>query len=299
MSGKFAYYVKWAFGKVFLKKRVPLDSSLILTDACNLRCRHCTVAHLGYPARTLEDVMRDVRMLYDAGSRVLIVTGGEPFVWKDAAGRGLEDVVKLSKDMGFFRVVVCTNGTFPLESSADFLWVSLDGFEAEHERIRGGVYDTVVKHVVRSSHPRIYVNFTVSTENYRDFDAAAENILGIANVKGILFHLYTKYLGGDASLELSPEQRRDVIGRMTAFKRRHPAATFNTFAGLRALRKDNWQRRSWASVTVDRGNLTDCCCREGIADDEVCRNCGCTPAVETWVLQTFKLSAVIENLKYL
>jgi hypothetical protein len=124
-------------------------------------------------------------------------------------------------------------------------------------------------------------------------------MLALKNVKGILFHLYTKYIGGDETLVLSEKDRRAALQRLWKFKILHPVTVFNTFSGIRALIKDNWKRRTSASVTINQGVLSECCCRIGIYDETVCRMCGCTPAVETWVLQTFKPTAIIENLRYL
>jgi MoaA/NifB/PqqE/SkfB family radical SAM enzyme len=299
MMRKVAFYVAWGIRRILLGHRVPLNCTIILTDRCNLDCRHCTVSNLGYTPLSLPEVERDLRVLYATGSRIVVITGGEPLLWQDAEGNRVEEVISLVRELGFFRTVICTNGTLPLESTADYLWVSLDGFPHEHNAMRGSIYDVVVRNIASSSHPGLYVNYTISSNNQLMFTRSAESILALPNVRGILFHLYTPYLGGDDSLMLSDDERADTFRRLFAFKRRHPVRTFNTVAGLRALARDTWRRPTWASVTINNGTLTDCCCRAGIYDDDVCRKCGCTPAVETWVLQTLKPSALVENLRYL
>ena len=40
-------------------------------------------------------------------------------------------------------------------------------------------------------------------------------------------------------------------------------------------------------------------CRKGIYDEDVCSHCGCSPAVETWILQKAIPLAVIENFRFL
>ncbi|OEU77318.1 MAG: hypothetical protein BA869_09780 [Desulfuromonadales bacterium C00003107] len=299
MIFKIIYYLTWGFRTLVLKQEIPLNSSIILTDECNLNCKHCTVSHLGYPPRSIKDIEKDLRVLYETGSRVLVITGGEPFVWKDASGNIVENVVQTAKNIGFFRVVICTNGTYSLQSSADYLWVSLDGFKNSHNIIRGTVYENIIKNISNSSHKGIHVNFTISSNNSDTFQEAAENILKTKNIKGILFHLYTKYIDGDESLILNCQTRKEVLRNLMIFKRKHPFAVFNTFAGITALIKDSWERNLYASVTINQGVLSECCCRIGIYDENVCRNCGCTPAVETWVLQTFKFTALLENLRYI
>jgi MoaA/NifB/PqqE/SkfB family radical SAM enzyme len=299
MINRLGYFLRWGIRTAILKKKIPLNSSIILTDECNLNCRHCTVANLGYPPQNLDDVHRDLKILYTTGSRILVITGGEPFLWNDTRGHDIEDVVSCAKKIGFFRVVICTNGTLLLESAADYLWVSLDGFEETHNEIRGPVYNKVVNNIVNSSHKGLYINFTINSNNYDTFPVAAEQILLLHNVRGILFHLYTRYIRGDGSLVLQGPKRENILRELAAFKRKHPFKTFNTFAGIRALQKDNWKRPIWSSVTINHGVLSECCCRVGIYDKSVCSNCGCTPAVETWVLQSFRPTAILENLRYL
>ena len=299
MISKIIYYLKWGFNTKCFKKHLPLNSSIILTDQCNLNCRHCTVSNLGYKNPSMDSIKTELKKLYGMGSRMLVITGGEPMVWKDCIENTVEDVVYFAKSLGFFRTVICTNGTFPLESSADYLWVSLDGFEIEHNEVRGTVFSQVINNINKSQHKGIYINFTISTNNWNTFQESAEKILSIKNVNGILFHLFTPYIGSDKSLLLDSKERQIVLQRLLKFKRKHPIATFNTFTGIDSMIKDSWKRPIWASVTVNQGQITECCCRAGIYDDSVCRQCGCSPAVETWVLQQLKITAMIENLRYL
>lgn len=296
---KYLFYINWGFQTLVFREKIPLNGSIILTDKCNLNCLHCTVAHLGYPQRSIYDVEKDIRTLFDRGVRVLVITGGEPFMWKDAQGNTVEDVVAIAREMGFFRIVICTNGTYRLESSADYLWVSLDGYEKAHNIIRGSIYSKVIDNINQSTHNGLYINFTVSSNNYDTFIDVAKNILKMKNIRGILFLLYTKYIGGDESLVLEQDKRKDALKKIQVFKIGHPFSVFNTFSGISALKSGRWARNTYASVTINQGLLSDCCCRIGIYDKEVCENCGCTPAVETWALQTFKLSAIFENFRYL
>ena len=124
---------------------------------------------------------------------MLVITGGEPFLWKDNEYL-LEDVIKYAKIIGFFRIVICTNGTLGLTSTADYLWVSLDGFSQEHNKLRGNVYNKVIRNIIMSKHKKIYINFTISKENILNFDAAAEHLFTLKNIRGILFHIFTPYI---------------------------------------------------------------------------------------------------------
>ncbi len=303
LPSRLAYYARWVIACRLGRRRVPLTATLILTDRCNLHCRHCTVAHLGYPARTYPQVAADLEALYRTGARMLVITGGEPYEWSDGQ-RSLEDVVRFARNLGFFRIVVCTNGTHPLHSSADYLWVSLDGDESAHEALRASaghrsVYELVVRHLMKTRHPHIHINHTITSLNTAGLERTLEHILGLPGVRAVMIHLFTPYLGSDPSLLLDAAARAEAIARVRRLKRRHPLRVTNTFSGLRALARNRWPRPIWSSVTICRGVLSPCCCRLGIYNAEVCRACGCTPAVESYVLERLRPLAVLENLRFL
>ena len=285
------------------RRRIPLTATLILTDRCNLHCRHCTVAHLGYPLRTYAQVAEDLEALYRTGARSLVITGGEPYEWRDGE-HSLEEVVQFARRLGFFRIVVCTNGTHPLQSGADYLWVSLDGDAPAHDALRSSgphqsVYECVVRNLAASAHPHLHVNHTITSLNAAGLEKTLEHMLDLPGVRRVMIHLFTPYLGSDRSLLLDASTRADVIARLRRLKRRHPLRLTNTLSGLRALTRDRWPRPIWSSVTICRGMLGSCCCRLGIYDEEVCRACGCTPAVECYVLERLRPLAVLENLRFL
>ncbi|MFC1698759.1 radical SAM protein [Candidatus Omnitrophota bacterium] len=295
---KTCYYLWWTYQCKFHKRKIPLTSSLILTDKCNLKCQHCTVANLGYAESSYKDVIKDIRTLYNMGSRMLVITGGEPFLWEDGEYR-LNNVVREAKRLGFFRIVVCTNGTFELKSDADYLWVSLDGFPKEHNTIRGDVYGDVIHNISQSNHEGIYINFTISKVNLMDLEDSADVVLNCRDIRGVLFHLCTPYIGSDETIMLDEEERNIAINKLQRIKKRHPTKVSNTFDGINLLKSNRWERPIWASIVINQGKISPCCCRKGIYDSDVCLKCGCSPAVETLVLQRLKPLAIIENLRFL
>ncbi|MFH1868146.1 MAG: radical SAM protein [Candidatus Omnitrophota bacterium] len=298
MINKISYYLNWAFQASGKRRQIPLTSSIILTDKCNLSCQHCIVSNLGYPDLSFSEVTRDIETLYKMGSRMLVITGGEPFLWHDDK-QTIEDVIDFAKKLGFFRIVVCTNGTYELKSRADYLWVSLDGFPKEHNRIRGHIYEKVQKNIDTSQHKRIYINFTISKVNIYDLESSVEDILKRKNIRGILFHLFTPYLGLDRDMMLSMSEKEEAINKIHKIKRRHPSRVSNTFDGIKMLKHNSWERPVSSSVVINQGKIGPCCCRKGIYDTEVCQECGCSPAVETLVLEQLKPLAIVENLRFL
>ncbi len=300
MINKIIYYIFYGFRCKILKRKIPITSTLIITDKCNLKCKHCIVSNLGYKDLSFDDIKRDLKMLYDSGSRMLVITGGEPFLWKDNL-YNLNDVIDYAKNIGFFRVVVCTNGTFPLVSNADYLWVSLDGFPEENDEMRNSkIFKIILDNIMKSEHKKIFINYTITSKNLKSIEEFTGFILKFKNVKGILFHLFTPYIGLENSdLRLSKEEKIIAIQKMRRLKKRFPLKISNTFEGIITLKKGNWERPVWGGIVVNNGRLSPCCCREGIYNEEVCKECGCTPAVETYVLQEFKINAILEYLRFL
>lgn len=118
------------------------------TYACNLRCKHCSVAQLSGREKGfgewIEGVERGIFAVYRGRGLMLSsvkISGGEPLL----LGEGFERLVEMAA--GAARAVaVETNATLVSEGLAERLAryrgrlsfaVSIDGFEGTHDRIRG------------------------------------------------------------------------------------------------------------------------------------------------------------------
>ena len=295
--GKSWYLARWAFDTRVLRKHVPVNCSLILTGKCNLACKHCCVGEVAGNDPSFQDVKISLRELYRTGARYLAITGGEPALWEDHSYR-LADVIECARELGFFRVIVCTNGLQTLDIDADYLWVSLDGDLEHHEQNRGRCYEKIVGNIEASQHSRIYCNYTITRLNYLSFEHQVDAILRIKGMRGVLLHIFTPYVGADRSLLLEDTQRSEVLRRVLAYKLRHPFKVVNTLSAIRALISDRWPRPIWGSVTSWQNRLSECCCRDGLADDFTCRYCGSTVTVETYAIQACKPLALLENLRF-
>lgn len=290
---------RWALATRRASGRRPFLGSLVLTDRCNLDCRHCTVAHLGYPRTTWADALAMLQQLWDRGCRMVVLTGGEPFVWRDGEHE-LDDVVRAARVIGFPWVAVCTNGTFPLRSSADVLMVSVDGLPDDISALRGRrTAETVEQNLRQSFHPLVVGELTVTHETVPRLRESAEHVIGMPALRGVLFRLFTPYLGADPALALDEGERTRAIDELLALKQRFGDRVLNTRSGLLAWRRDDWGRPVWAALIACRGELTPCCCRAGIADDETCRRCGEPTAVELERLQHLVPRALLEGARLL
>lgn len=162
----------------YRRKRLrPFFASYPITLRCNLRCVFCEGWKLkkSMELRTLE-AKRVIDQLAAIGVRILGITGGEPLVRKD-----FEEIANYAQKKGII-VGVNTNGTLitwqrarAITRVCDMVFVSLDGFEKTHDKLRGqyGSFNRAVAGLKRlvavKGRCAIGVNFVLNKENYREF----------------------------------------------------------------------------------------------------------------------------------
>lgn len=143
----FFHFATFGVKTILFGKKEPILGTVIVTDKCNLHCKHCSVNNITAVIYPYEQIRNEMQQLYDMGIRILFFCGGETFLWKDGE-RNLRDLVIEAKQMGFLIVNVVTNGTFPIDlPEADLILLSLDGDKQRHNEIRGDTYDIIMKNI--------------------------------------------------------------------------------------------------------------------------------------------------------
>ena len=142
-ASSFSYLARFGIRSILLRKKEPILGTIILTDKCNLHCKHCSVNNITAVVHPYQQIRSDMCQLYEMGIRILFFCGGETFLWRDS-GKTLRDLVIEAKQIGFLIVNIVTNGTFPLDlPEADLILLSLDGDRERHNAIRGDTYDLI------------------------------------------------------------------------------------------------------------------------------------------------------------
>ncbi len=268
--------------KIF-KQKIPLFASFKLTYQCNLSCCACPFHQRAGEERssiTWEGAIQALDELKRRGTRIVVFEGGEPFLWRDG-GRGLHELVEYAKS-NFLRVAVATNGTFPLDVSADALWVSMDGAEVVHNRLRSDSFERVWSNLeaaerVRNG-TRIMVHFTMNRLNWRELDSLAEKLKGRPVVKGITLQLFYPYGRDESPLALSDEERRMALEHAIRLKRTYPI--INSVRCLRGMIRNDWVCHGDLLINCDPGGLiTQGCYAKGRGAVD-CGRCGFTPIAE-------------------
>ena len=91
-----------AFGlsTILFQKKKPILGTIILTDKCNLSCKHCAVNNITSVIYPYHQIKHEMKILYKQGIRILFFCGGETFLWQDGE-KNVRDLVREAKEMIF------------------------------------------------------------------------------------------------------------------------------------------------------------------------------------------------------
>lgn len=205
-----------------------------VTQACNLRCRHCYANSGGNSADeelSTGEALKFIDDLAEFRVPVILFSGGEPLIRDDffelaghAAKRGI-------------RVTISTNGTLINSDTAKrikdlgvgYVGISLDGTGENNDRFRGynGAFEAALSGIRNCSRvgQKIGLRFTINRHNYSDLDDIFDLIEEENIPRACFYHLVysgrgNKMTGEDithretrAALELIIARANDLYGR--------------------------------------------------------------------------------------
>ncbi len=287
-----AYGLRYVFAHWCLGTTMPLIRGLVLTNRCNLRCRHCRLGDHGEKDLDFSEVRAAIDDYYEEGGRCLYLEGGEPFIWQDGP-KGIEDIVRYARQRGYLTVVVYTNGTLPIQTSADTVFVSVDGLQSTHDSLRGKSFDRIMGNIRESTHPSIFINYTINQCNKDDVRGFCEYIHPMQNIRGTFFYFHTPYYGYD-ELFLPPEERERMLHTLLELRQKY--RILNSRAGLHAVLRNDWKRPMGNCSVYEKGTIYNCCRYPN--DPELCRQCGYLSYAEIDQTLQLKPSAICNALKY-
>lgn len=200
-------------------ERAPLPSLLYLelqiTNACNLRCKHCYIGNASgthLPPPIIRNVLREFEKMQ--GLRVLI-TGGEPLLHPS-----FEEINEMLPDFALRKVlftngVLLRNGTLK-KLKVHEIQVSIDGLERAHDALRGaGTYErslNAVRQALDAGYA-VSVSTMVHAANLGDFDEMERqfNEMGIKEWT-VDVPCITGRLREHAGFQVLPEQGGKYLG---------------------------------------------------------------------------------------
>jgi MoaA/NifB/PqqE/SkfB family radical SAM enzyme len=267
-------YIKVGLDFFILHSGRPNILGLVTNDTCNLHCIDCRVANVSNETMNMKQVESILDRYRAKGVRMLYLTGGEPYLWRDGRHR-LPDIVRLAHDKGYLRVHVYTNGTLPLSNAPDFTWISVDGIGSTFEKIRGIPLERVLRNArgFEGRHAIIFTINTVNCETIRESLAyLADELPGV----GTMFFFHTPYYGID-ELYLSQAQRENAVDTLLACKK-DGFPVLNSRTALSAYLSGNAKTPLCDSWIVDATGEYRCCRVEG--DPDICKDCGYSSGYE-------------------
>ncbi|GFI37097.1 hypothetical protein IMSAGC015_01281 [Lachnospiraceae bacterium] len=266
----FIHFAGFGLKTILLRKKEPILGTVIVTDKCNLKCRHCSVNNITAVVHPYEQIRREMQLLYNMGVRILFFCGGETFLWRDGT-HTLRTLVADAKEMGFLLVNVVTNGTYPIDlPEADLILLSLDGDKDRHNAIRGDTYDTIMENIENASSDNICFYMAVNQINkdtVRDVCIAARDT---KNVRAVSFNFHTPY-PDTKNLALSKEEKAEccrVISKMI----KEGVPVFNLRSAFPYLINNSFPTPCYQCVVIENGKLSTC--GRCIEIPGLCKECG-------------------------
>lgn len=271
----------------------PILGSIILTDYCNLNCKHCAVNNINKIIYSYRDILEEMNNLYNEGIRILLFYGGETLIWEDH-NKTIHDLIKGAKQIGFLIVNIVTNGTIDLDIPyADTIFLSLDGIKENHNFIRGNTFDTILHNVSKASSSNICVYMAVNNVNYKDIEPLCKLVKKTPNLKSISFNFHTPYKGTEW-LSLTNDQKVKAVNSIKSMiKEGYPV--FNLYSALDYYLEDNWERPCYQCIVSE--NKRRFSCGRCIEVEGLCKKCGYLFALEFSLLCRGNVRVIIDMIK--
>lgn len=289
----FLYFARFGMETILFHRKKPILGTVIVTDKCNLQCRHCSVNNITAVVHPFRQIRDEMRQLYDMGVRILFFCGGETFLWKDG-GMGLRDLVIEAKKMGFLIVNVVTNGTFPLDlPEADLILLSLDGDRERHNAIRGDTYDTIMANIEKATSDNICFYMAVNQINQGAIRDVCLTARHMPHVRAVSFNFHTPY-PDTKELALSREEKAACCETITQMMR-EGAPVFNLKSAFPYLIDNKFPTPCHQCVVIENGKVSTC--GRCIEVPGLCEQCGYFFVAEYTLLFRGNIRIMMEMLK--
>lgn len=288
----FIHFANFGIKTVLFKKKEPILGTIIITDKCNLKCKHCSVNNITTIIHPYKQIYKEMQQLYNMGIRILFFCGGETFLWKDG-NHSLRDLVIEAKNMGFLIVNVVTNGTFPIDlPEADLILLSLDGDKEHHNEIRGDTYDIIMKNINNATADNICLYMAINKINKDCIRNVCLTARDIKNIKAVSFNFHTPY-PDTKLLALTKEEKKKCCETIIQMMN-EGAPIFNLKSAFPYLVENKFPTPCYQCVVIENGKLSTC--GRCIEVKGLCDQCGYFFVAEYTLLFSGHLKIIIEML---
>jgi len=244
--------------------------------------------------KTFEIVREELEYAYGKGARFVDFEGGEPMLWRDNEYK-INDLVRLSKQVGFYSATITTNGQLPVRGcEADSIWVSVDGPPKIHDEIRGaGTFAILDTNIRESGRERLSINMTVNQINKTYVADTIRYAKENPSIKSISVNFHTPYPGVE-ELAVPPRERNRIIDEVISLKKQgYPI--MNSRSGLEIMQHHSFKEECWLSafILADGTKLDECPGKTC----NICDSCGFCMAGETYCALRLKPDTILSALR--
>ncbi|MBQ8519632.1 MAG: radical SAM protein [Agathobacter sp.] len=289
----FIHFATFGVRTILFREKKPILGTIIVTDKCNLSCKHCSVNNITAVVHPYVQMRKEMQQLYDMGVRILFFCGGETFLWRDGE-KTIRDLVIEAKEMGFLIVNVVTNGTYPIDlPEADLILLSLDGDREHHNIIRGDTYDKIMENIAHATADNICFYMAINQINKDAVAHVCSTARDTKNVRAVSFNFHTPY-PDTKELALSVEEKQkccDTIEQMME----EGAPIFNLKSAFPYLIHNNFPTPCHQCVVIENGKLSTC--GRCIDVPGLCEKCGYFFVAEYTLLFRGNPKIIFEMLK--
>lgn len=266
----FIHFASFGVKTILFRRKLPILGTIIVTDKCNLSCKHCSVNNITAVVHPYVQIKKEMQQLYDMGVRILFFCGGETFLWQDG-DKTIRDLVVEAKEMGFLIVNVVTNGTYPIDlPEADLILLSLDGDKEHHNIIRGDTYDKIMDNIVHATADNICFYMAINQINKDTIAHVCRTARDTKNVRAVSFNFHTPY-PDTKELALSVEEKKKCCATIVQMMK-EGAPIFNLKSAFPYLIHNNFPTPCHQCVVMENGILS--VCGRCIDVPGLCEKCG-------------------------
>lgn len=293
---KISSFIKFAtFGvsTILFKRRKPILGTIIVTDRCNLSCKHCAVNNITAVMHPYHQIKEEMKVLYNEGIRILFFCGGETFLWRDD-GKTLRNLVIEAKEMGFLIVNVVTNGTFEIDlPEADLILLSMDGGKEKHNLIRGDTYDTILGNIRKATSDNICLYMAINKLNQTDIENVCRVAKDESNIRAVSFNFHTPYPGTE-SLSLTVSEREACCNQIKKLMEQG-MPIFNLKSAFPYIIHNQFKTPCYQCVVMENGKQS--ICGRCIDIPGLCDQCGYFFAAEYALVFSGHIPVILDMLR--
>ena len=287
------YFASFGLKTILLKKKNPILGTIIVTDKCNLKCKHCSVNNITAIVHPYSQMKNEMKILYDMWIRILFFCGWETFLWRDW-DKTLRDLVIEAKKMGFLIVNTVTNGTFKLDlPEADLILLSLDWDKNHHNIIRGNTYDKIMENIKNATSNNICFYMAINQINKNCIKDVCIKARDTKNVRAVSFNFHTPY-PDTKDLALSKKEKAKCCEDIKEMMK-EKCPVFNLKSAFPYIIDNSFPTPCHQCVVIENWKISTC--GRCIDVEWLCEKCGYFFVAEYTLIFKGKIKIIIEMLR--